>query len=97
MKSLPKRCPISPRSAVVARQHGGQSIRLRSAEALPRSLLALDEFQHFVDVRQASIPNDVMDWLKEQVEEARLAIVFCLQRCLRSTKMNSCDAASARR
>jgi hypothetical protein len=28
-----------------------------------------------VDVRQANIPNDVADWLKEQVEEARLAIV----------------------
>jgi len=24
-------------------------------------LLALDEFQHFVDVRQANIPNDVAD------------------------------------
>jgi Bacterial TniB protein len=52
------------------------SIRLR--ELLKRCrvrLLALDEFQHFVDVRQANIPNDVADWLKEQVEEARLAIV----------------------
>jgi hypothetical protein len=46
-------------------------------------LLALDEFQSFVDVRRASIVNDVADWLKEQVEEARLAIVVSgLQRCL---------------
>jgi energy-coupling factor transporter ATP-binding protein EcfA2 len=53
-----------------------QSIRLR--ELLKRCrvrLLALDEFQHFVDVRRANIPNDVADWLKEQVEEAGLAIV----------------------
>jgi hypothetical protein len=52
-------------------------------------LLALDEFQHFVDVRQASIPNDVADWLKEQVEEARLSIVVLgLQRCLEVLRQN---------
>ena len=53
-----------------------KSIRLR--ELLKRCgvrLLALDEFQHFVDARQANIPNEVADWLKEQVEEAGLAIV----------------------
>ena len=53
-----------------------KSLRLR--ELLKRCgvrLLALNEFQHFVDARQANIPNDVADWLKEQVEEARLAIV----------------------
>jgi energy-coupling factor transporter ATP-binding protein EcfA2 len=52
-------------------------------------LLALDEFQHFVDVRQANIPNDVADWLKEQVEEAKLAIVVLgLPRCLEVLKQN---------
>ena len=52
-------------------------------------LLALDEFQHFVDVRQANIPNDVADWLKEQVEEARLSIVVLgLQRCLEVLRQN---------
>jgi hypothetical protein len=68
----------------------GKSIRLR--ELLKRCgvrLLALDEFQHFVDVRQANIPNDVADWLKEQVEEAKLAIVVLgLQRCLEVLKQN---------
>jgi hypothetical protein len=67
-----------------------KSIRLR--ELLRRCrvrLLALDEFQHFVDVRQANIPNDVADWLKEQVEEARLAIVVLgLQRCLEVLRQN---------
>jgi len=67
-----------------------KSIRLR--ELLKRCgvrLLALDEFQHFVDARQANIPNDVADWLKEQVEEARLAIVVLgLQRCLEVLKQN---------
>jgi hypothetical protein len=52
-------------------------------------LLALDEFQHFVDVQRASIVNDVADWLKEQVEEARLAIVVAgLQRCLEVLRQN---------
>jgi adenylate kinase family enzyme len=68
----------------------GKSIRLR--ELLKRCgvrLLALDEFQHFVDVRQANIPNDVADWLKEQVEEAKLAIVVLgLPRCLEVLKQN---------
>jgi hypothetical protein len=68
----------------------GKSIRLR--ELLKRCgvrLLALDEFQHFVDVRQANIPNEVADWLKEQVEEAKLAIVVLgLQRCLEVLKQN---------
>lgn len=61
-----------------------KSIRLRELLKHCRvRLLALDEFQHFVDVRQANIPNDVADWLKEQVEEAKLAIVVLgLQRCL---------------
>ncbi len=67
-----------------------KSIRLR--ELLKRCrvhLLALDEFQHFVDVRQASIPNDVADWLKEQVEEASLSIVVLgLQRCLEVFRQN---------
>jgi energy-coupling factor transporter ATP-binding protein EcfA2 len=67
-----------------------KSIRLR--ELLKRCgvrLLALDEFQHFVDARQANIPNDVADWLKEQVEETRLAIVVLgLQRCLEVLKQN---------
>jgi hypothetical protein len=67
-----------------------KSIRLR--ESLKRCrvrLLALDEFQHFVDVRQANIPNDVADWLKEQVEEAKLAIVVLgLQRCLEVLRQN---------
>ncbi len=67
-----------------------KSIRLR--ELLKRCrvrLLALDEFQHFVDVRQANIPNDVADWLKEQVEEARLAIVVLgLHRCLEVLRQN---------
>jgi len=67
-----------------------KSIRLR--ELLKRCrvrLLALDEFQHFVDVRQANIPNDVADWLKEQVEEVKLAIVVVgLQRCLEVLKQN---------
>src|ERR1700686_4409195 len=67
-----------------------KSIRLR--ELLKRCrvrLLALDEFQHFVDVRQANIPNDVADWLKEQVEEAKLAIVVLgLQRCLEVLRQN---------
>jgi len=68
----------------------GKSIRLR--ELLKRCgvrLLALDEFQHFVDVRQANIPNDVADWLKEQVEETKLAIVVLgLHRCLEVLKQN---------
>lgn len=52
-------------------------------------LLALDEFQHFVDARQASIPNEVADWLKEQVEETGVAIVVLgLQRCLEVLKQN---------
>ena len=67
-----------------------KSIRLR--ELLKRCgvrLLALDEFQHFVDVRQANIPNDAADWLKEQVEETRLAIVVLgLQRCLEVLRQN---------
>jgi energy-coupling factor transporter ATP-binding protein EcfA2 len=67
-----------------------KSIRFR--ELLKRChvrLLALDEFQHFVDVRQASIPNDVADWLKEQVEEAKLAIVVLgLPRCLEVLRQN---------
>ena len=67
-----------------------KSIRLR--ELLKRCgvrLLALDEFQHFVDVRQANIPNEVADWLKEQVEETGLAIVVLgLQRCLEVLKQN---------
>jgi len=67
-----------------------KSIRLR--ELIKRCrvrLLALDEFQHFVDVRRASIVNDVADWLKEQVEEARLAIVVAgLQRCLEVLRQN---------
>jgi len=67
-----------------------KSIRLR--ELLKRCgvrLLALDEFQHFVDARQANIPNDVADWLKEQVEETKLAIVVLgLQRCLEVLKQN---------
>lgn len=67
-----------------------KSIRLR--ELLNRCgvrLLALDEFQHFVDARQASIPNEVADWLKEQVEETGLAIVVLgLQRCLEVLKQN---------
>ena len=68
----------------------GKSIRLR--ELLKRCrvrVLALDEFQHFVDVRQASIPNDVADWLKEQVEEAHLSIIVLgLQRCLEVLRQN---------
>jgi len=67
-----------------------KSIRLR--ELMKRChvrLLALDEFQHFVDVQRASIVNDVADWLKEQVEEARLAIVVAgLQRCLEVLRQN---------
>lgn len=67
-----------------------KSIRLR--ELIKRCrvrLLALDEFQHFVDVRRASIVNDVADWLKEQVEEARLAIVVAgLQRSLEVLRQN---------
>lgn len=50
-----------------------KSIRLRELFKRCRvRLLALDEFQHFVDVRRASIPNEVADWLKEQVEEAKM-------------------------
>jgi energy-coupling factor transporter ATP-binding protein EcfA2 len=67
-----------------------KSIRLR--ELLKHCgvhLLALDEFQHFVDARQANIPNEVADWLKEQVEETGLAIVVLgLQRCLEVLKQN---------
>jgi hypothetical protein len=67
-----------------------KSIRLR--ELFKRChvrLLALDEFQHFVDVRRASIPNEVADWLKEQVEEARLPIVVLgLERCLEVLRQN---------
>lgn len=67
-----------------------KSIRFR--ELLKRCdvrMLALDEFQHFVDVRRANIPNDVADWLKEQVEEAKLAIVVLgLPRCLEVLKQN---------
>ena len=77
--------PLWSRGNTVAK-----SIRLR--ELLKRCrvrLLALDEFQHFVDVRQANIPNDVADWLKEQVEEARLSIVVLgLQRCLEVLRQN---------
>jgi Cdc6-like AAA superfamily ATPase len=67
-----------------------KSIRLR--ELIKRCrvrLLALDEFQHFVDSQRASIVNDVADWLKEQIEEARLAIVVSgLQRCLEVLRQN---------
>jgi hypothetical protein len=77
-----------------------KSIRLR--ELIKRCrvrLLTLDEFQHFVDVRRASIVNDVADWLKEQVEEPdsqswsqdRSVVWKC------SGKMNNCGAASVRR
>ena len=67
-----------------------KSIRLRELMKRCRvRLLALDEFQHFVDVQRASIVNDVADWLKEQVEEARLAIVVAgLQRCLEVLRQN---------
>jgi hypothetical protein len=67
-----------------------KSIRLRELlKGCGVRLLALDEFQHFVDARQASIPNEVADWLKEQVEEAGLAIVVLgLQRCLEVLKQN---------
>ena len=77
--------PLWSRGNTVAK-----SIRLRELMKRCRvRLLALDEFQHFVDVRQANIPNDVADWLKEQVEEARLAIVVLgLQRCLEVLKQN---------
>jgi energy-coupling factor transporter ATP-binding protein EcfA2 len=68
----------------------GKSIRLRQLIKRCRvRLLALDEFQHFVDVRRASIVTDVADWLKEQVEEARLAIVVSgLQRSLEVLRQN---------
>jgi energy-coupling factor transporter ATP-binding protein EcfA2 len=67
-----------------------KSIRLRELlKGCGVHLLALDEFQHFVDARQASIPNEVADWLKEQVEETGLAIVVLgLQRCLEVLKQN---------
>jgi energy-coupling factor transporter ATP-binding protein EcfA2 len=67
-----------------------KSIRLRELlKGCHVRLLALDEFQHFVDVRQANIPNDVADWLKEQVEEAKLAIVVLgLRRCLEVLRQN---------
>lgn len=67
-----------------------KSIRLRELlKQCQVRLLALDEFQHFVDVRQANIPNDVADWLKEQVEEAKLAIVVLgLERCLEVLRQN---------
>jgi hypothetical protein len=67
-----------------------KSIRLRELFRRCRvRLLALDEFQHFVDARQASIPNEVADWLKEQVEETGVAIVVLgLQRCLEVLKQN---------
>jgi hypothetical protein len=67
-----------------------KSIRLRELFRGCRvRLLALDEFQHFVDVRRADIPNEVADWLKEQVEEAKLPIVVLgLQRCLEVLKQN---------
>jgi hypothetical protein len=67
-----------------------KSIRLRELFRRCRvRLLALDEFQHFVDARQASIPNEVADWLKEQVEETGVAIVVLgLHRCLEVLKQN---------
>lgn len=67
-----------------------KSIRLRELFHRCRvRLLALDEFQHFVDVRRANISNDVADWLKEQVEEAKLPIVVLgLPRCLEVLKQN---------
>jgi hypothetical protein len=67
-----------------------KSIRLRElVKRCKVRLLALDEFQHFVDVQRASVVNDVADWLKEQVEEARLAIVVAgLQRCLEVLRQN---------
>ena len=62
---------------------------MRPAQGLRLRLLGLDEFQHFVDARQVSIPNEVADWLKEQVEETGLAIVVLgLQRCLEVLKQN---------
>src|SRR5256884_3515840 len=76
---------------MVARQYTvAKSIRLRELMKRCRvRLLALDEFQHFVDVRQANIPNDVADWLKEQIEEAKLAIVVAgLPRCLEVLRQN---------
>jgi len=67
-----------------------KSIRLR--ELLKRCgvrLMALDEFQHFVDARQSNIPNEVADWLQEQIEETGLAIVVLgLPRCLEVLKQN---------
>ncbi len=67
-----------------------KSIRVRELFRRCRvRILALDEFQHFVDARQASIPNEVADWLKEQVEETGAAIVVLgLQRCLEVLKQN---------
>jgi len=67
-----------------------KSIRLRELFKRCRvRLLALDEFQHFVDVRRASIPNEVADRLKEQVEEAKMPIVVLgLERCLEVLKQN---------
>ena len=77
-----------------------KNIRLR--ELIKRCrvrLLALDEFQHIVDVRLASIVTDVADWLKEQVEEARLAIGSlgsnAVWRCC--GRMNNSAAGSVRR
>ena len=77
--------PLWSRGNTVAK-----SIRLRQLIKRCRvRLLALDEFQHFVDVRRASIVTDVADWLKEQVEEARLAIVVSgLQRSLEVLRQN---------
>ncbi|MGB8480674.1 MAG: TniB family NTP-binding protein [Acidobacteriaceae bacterium] len=67
-----------------------KSIRLRELFSRCRvRLLALDEFQHFVDVRRANVSNDVADWLKEQVEAAKLPIVVLgLPRCLEVLKQN---------
>jgi hypothetical protein len=77
--------PLWPRGNTVSK-----SIRLRELFRRCRvRLLALDEFQHFVDARQASIPNEVADWLKEQVEETGVAIVVLgLHRCLEVLKQN---------
>src|SRR6516164_1554053 len=77
--------PLWPRGNTVSK-----SIRLRELFRRCRvRLLALDEFQHFVDARQASIPNEVADWLKEQVEETGIAIVVLgLHRCLEVLKQN---------
>ena len=78
------------RSAVVSRQHSGQKHSAEGIDqALPRAPTCTRRIPAFRGCPPGNIVTDVADWLKEQVEEARLAIVVSgLQRSLEVLRQN---------